>query len=96
MTPAAESDALSIARWIAERSGDPFVAEAWLAGLAAAMETLESFPFANPANSIKPYRRIVFGRYLVVYRIDSSRRQVTVCRCIHASRLAENAGPMEL
>lgn len=84
-TLVARSRVTEIASFIAE--GDPQAAVRWVRGLRQCTRRLGRFPYSGPVDSglgVPETRQIIYGAYLVYYRVDDAVRIMTVR---HARRL---------
>lgn len=95
ITPQARDDILEIAAYITDQSEDPNIAELWETSLYEQMQMLELFPNSYPPFAIRPCRKMLHGRYIVLFRVEEEAREVVVCRVFHGARLVENIGPIE-
>lgn len=87
---AAERDIDAQADRIAEDK--PAAAARWHARLKAAIQALESMPRRYPQSKLaavlgSDVRKLVFGKYVVLFEVDDTRHVVTVIRFRHAARL---------
>lgn len=73
----------------------PIAAAQWLERLWDQIRSLETFPHRNPVSEQESrplgfeVRKIPFGNYLPLYRIDEDKERVEVIRFRHAARLPE-------
>ena len=95
LKPQAVQDIYSISDYIAERSQDLDVALHWEESIHSHIARLEYFPSGYSHFVIEPYRKMLHGQYLILFRIEEVESRVIVCRVIHAGRLPENTGPVE-
>jgi plasmid stabilization system protein ParE len=95
VTELARQDIASISYYIFEQSGNPDVAAKWEISLLWKMQQLETYPrrFSSLAN--RTYRKMLFGRHLVIFRIIESEQKVRVCRVVHGARLLKSIGSIE-
>ena len=92
VTPIVGDKILEYGRYIAEQSGSLQVAEKWIGGVYAAIDTLDVFPRRfNLAEEDEhrdyEIRRKVIGNYLALYHIDDAEKKVTVIGFRHGHRL---------
>ena len=89
--PIARQDTVEIVRYISRELQNPSAAERLAAELIEAGEGLSRFPYANPVYlPVRPlkheYRKLPVRNYLMFYRVDEEKKQVTVMRVIYAKR----------
>ncbi len=74
----------------------PIAAAKWIDRLWDKIESLETFPHRNPVSEEESrvlgfeVRKLLFGAYLIFYRIQEEKVRVEVVRFRHAARLPEN------
>jgi plasmid stabilization system protein ParE len=95
LTGKAKVDILLCAEYIFERSLDMDIALMWEASLYEHLKQLETFPAGYPEYEIRPYRKLLHGRYIALFRIDEVESEVIVCGVFHSARLRESIGPVE-
>ena len=86
MTPQAEEDLAEIVSYIAK--DDPPMAEAFGMELVDQALTLSTLPYRGSRMRGNPLaRKLVYGKYLILYAIDEPRRYVAVLRFLHGARI---------
>lgn len=86
ITPQAEEDLAEIVSYIAK--DDPLMAEALGMELVDQALTLSTLPYRGSRMRGNPLaRKLVYGKYLIVYAIDEPRRYVAVLRFLHGARI---------
>ena len=75
------------------RSCEIDVANQWREELMDQIDSLDTFPRRFPEFETKPYRKMTFENYLVLYRIEND--TVRVCRVFYATMLPDNYGTIE-
>lgn len=87
----AKNDLKEIAAYIADELKNPTAAEKLIDKIIAAAKNLETFPYANtvfiPLQPLKhEYRKVVVDNFMLFYRIDEHKKEVSVSRMIYARR----------
>jgi toxin ParE1/3/4 len=83
--PVAERDLISIARYIAR--DNPSAAEKLISRLMQETRSLANFPNRGGHYKDRPGARFtVVGRYLVIYRVIESSKEVRILRYWHSAR----------
>jgi plasmid stabilization system protein ParE len=95
LTPQARDDIVNIAAYIGEQSEDDYIGDLWEASLNEQLQRLDCFPNSYPLFSIRPYRKMIHGRYVIVFRVNEELREVLICRVFHGARLVRSVGPLE-
>jgi len=86
ITPQANEDLAEIVSYIAK--DDPVRAEAFGMELVDQALILTTLPYrGSRMRGQRPARKLVYGKYLVVYTIDEARRYVAVLRFLHSARI---------
>jgi len=96
LQPRARDDIVNIVAHIGEQSEDDYIGDLWEASVYEQLQRLDCFPNSYPTFSIQPYRKMIHGRYIIVFRVNDELREVQVCRVFHAARLVESIGPLEV
>jgi plasmid stabilization system protein ParE len=95
LTKKAVNDILQCSEYIRERSMDVEIALLWEASLQQHLSQLKMFPTGYPMYEVEPYRKLLHGRYVVLFRVDEIESEVIVCRVFHSARLDKNIGSIE-
>jgi len=80
----------------------PVAASMWLERLWDKIKSMENFPHRNPVVEQEgqalgfEVRKLLFGNYLILYRIDEAEQRVEVIRFRHAARLPESVSEPDL
>ena len=89
--PSALEDLKEIVRYIAHTLQNPKAAERLGLEIIKKTDLIADFPYSEPRYTpIKPleyeYRKLLVKNYFVFYRIDETKKTVTVARVIYAKR----------
>ncbi len=81
----AELDIWQIADYLADFPGA--VARQFLLELKEGIEGLADLPLRHPVISPgAPYRKMMVGKYVVIYAVERDRREVLIMRVVHGKR----------
>ena len=87
--PAARKDMLEIVRYISRDIGNPYAAERLAVAKIEKGEATREMPYICPACiPFRPlaheYRKAIIKHFLVFYRVDEEKKQVSVARAIYS------------
>jgi plasmid stabilization system protein ParE len=88
----AKDDLRSIAEFIEERSCDYQVARLWLESVSHVVRQLEMFPNSHPPHNRTPFRKLIHGRYLILFEVNEEEREVLISGILHSARLEKEPG----
>ena len=99
--PSALEDLKEIIRYIAHTLQNPKAAERLGLEIIKKTDLLADFPYSAPRYTpIKPleyeYRKLLVKNYFVFYRIDETKKTVTVARVIYAKRNTASVATKDL
>ena len=89
--PAARQDMTEIVLYISQELLSPLAAKKLTDEMQKAVEGLTIFPYINAVlQTVKPlkkeYRKLVVKNYVILYWVDSKRKEVTIARVVFARR----------
>lgn len=89
--PKARRDIVEIGEYVSKVLGNPQAAHRLVSSFIEEGKGILTFPYANPVYiSSRPlkyeYRKLLVKNYLMVYRVDETRKLVIVVRIIYAKR----------